>query len=104
MLVVQGRKETARHHLFTWCRAWRPQIARLWKDIGKAHGWKHPRAPSPKWLWKEMPTETVLEFLRDTRLGYISTRRKLPEEGEGGYEEAGAGDEGGEGGTALPDM
>ena len=44
-----GNKQT-RHHLFTECRAWAPQIRKLWKDIGKAHGWKHPRAPSGKWL------------------------------------------------------
>ena len=25
-----------------------PQIRRLWKNIGKAHGWKRPRAPSGK--------------------------------------------------------
>ena len=52
----EGKKQT-RHHLFTGCRAWRLQISRLWKDIGKAHGWKHPRAPSVKWLWKEKSTE-----------------------------------------------
>ena len=39
-----GRRQT-RHHLFTECRAWRPQIAKLWKDIGKACGWRDPRAP-----------------------------------------------------------
>ena len=43
-----GGKQQTRHHLFTECRAWMPQIGRLWKDIGKAQGWKHPRAPSGK--------------------------------------------------------
>ena len=48
--------------------------------------WKDPRAPSVK-LWKEKATEAVLVFLRNTRVGCISTRRKPPEEeydGEGG--------------------
>ena len=69
MLVVQGGKQQTPHHLFTECRAWKPQITRLWKDIGNGCGWKHPRTPSVKWLWKEKATEAVLEFLRDTRVG-----------------------------------
>ena len=36
--------------------------------------------PSVKWLWKEKATEAALRFLRDTRVGCISTRRKPPEE------------------------
>ena len=47
MLVVRGEQQTC-HHLFTECRAWLPQTRRLWKDIGKAHGWKHPRVPLGK--------------------------------------------------------
>ena len=46
MLVVRGGKETDPPPLFTEGRAWAPQIRRLWRDIGKARGWKHPRAPS----------------------------------------------------------
>ena len=57
-----------------------PQIRRLWKEIGKAHGWKHPRAPSSKWLWKEKSTKAVLTFLGSTRVGCIGTRRALPED------------------------
>ena len=45
-----GGKKQTRHHLFTECRVRRPQIARLWRDVGKVCGWKHPRAPSVKWL------------------------------------------------------
>ena len=74
-----GGKQQTRHHLFTECRAWLPQIRKLWKEIGKAHAWEHPRAPSGKWLWKEKSTEAVLVFLKSTRVGCISTRRKLPE-------------------------
>ena len=88
-------------HLFTECRAWCPQITRWWKDIGKACGWKHPRAPSVKWLWKEKATEAVLVFLWDTRVGCISTRRKPPEEG---CDVVGSGDEGDGGGPGQPQM
>ena len=52
-----------------------------------------------RWLWKEKPTEAVLEVLRDTRIGCISTRRILPEE-RLGEEMAGSGDEGKKGGQA----
>ncbi len=40
-----GKRQT-RHHLFTECRAWAPQIKELWKRIGKGCKWEHPRAPS----------------------------------------------------------
>ena len=66
---------------------------RLWKDIEKTCGRKHPRAPPVKWLWKEKSTEAVLAFLRDTRVGCISTRRKPPEEYDGGVS-GGEGEEG----------
>ena len=58
----EGGKRQTRHHLFTECRAWIPQTRRLWRDIGKAHGWKHPKAPSGKWLWMETSTEAGLAF------------------------------------------
>ena len=112
-----GGERQTRHHLFTECRAWMPQIRRLWKDIGKAHGWKHPRAPSDKysiysrgtsqrcndlysgkWLWKEKFTEAVLAFLGSTKIGCISARRTPPEEVDG----ADMGDEGEEGGPGPP--
>ena len=60
-----------------------PQIRRLWRDIGKDHGWKHPRASSGKCLWKEKSIEVVLAFLGSTRVGCISTRRTPPEEVDG---------------------
>ena len=60
-----------------------PQIRRLWKDIGKAHGWKHPRASSGNWLWKEKSTEEVLAFLGSTRVGCISARRTPQEDWDG---------------------
>ena len=66
-----GGKQQTRHHLFTKCRARLPQIRKLWKEIGKVHEWKHPRAPSGKWLWKEKSTEAVLVFLKSTRVGCV---------------------------------
>ena len=75
-----GVKRQTRHHLFTECKAWMPQTRKLWKDIGRAHGWRHPRAPSGKWLWKEKSTEAVLTFLKSTRVGCINTKRVPPEE------------------------
>ena len=95
-----GRQQT-RHHLFTECRAWMPQIRRLWKDTGKAQEWKHPRAPSGKWLWKKKSTEAVLAFLRDTRVGCVRVERRLPE--DAGVR-TGSGDEGEEGGPGPPGL
>ena len=59
---------------------------------GKACLWKHPRAPSVKWLWTGKATEAELGFLRDTRVsrivtaGRIVTRGKHLEEESGGEE------------------
>ena len=98
-----GKRQT-RHHLFTECKAWKLQIWKLWKEVGKAHGWKHPRAPSGRGLWREMSTEAVLAFLGSTRVGCISTRRVPP----GGVVRAeavagdGSRDEGDEGGPGPP--
>ena len=63
-----GKRQTC-HHLFTECRAWAPQIGRLWKRIEKDCKWQHPRAPSVRLLWEEEAAEAVLEFLEDTRVG-----------------------------------
>ena len=93
-----GGKRQTRHHLFTECRAWTPQIRKLWKDIGKAQEWRHPRAPSVRWLWREKSTEAVLDFLANTRVGCIRSRRVVPEEAT----RAGSGDEGEEGGPGPP--
>ena len=93
-----GGKQQTRHHFFTQCRAWLPQIRTLWRDIGKALGWKHPRAPSGKWLWKEESTEAVLAYLGSTRVGYISAGRRPPEEVDANR----TGDRGEEGGPGPP--
>ena len=59
-----GRRES-RHHIFVECRAWAPQIRRLWQRVAKNCKWRHPRAPAVRKLWKEGATEAVLEFPRD---------------------------------------
>ena len=63
----------------------------MWKAIGKACGWKHPKAPSARHLWKDKATEAVLDFLRDTRVGCMVNVRRLPREERGGVEEDGPG-------------
>ena len=88
----RGRRQL-RHHLFVECRAWAPQIRRLWRGIGKDCGWEHPRAPAVRWLWDEGATGAVLEFLEDTRVGFRTSARAVSEpqrqEGEGEGEDQG---------------
>ena len=69
-----GKRES-RHHLFVECKAWAPQIRRLWRRVAKDCRWKHPKAPAVRKLWKGRATEAVLEFLRDTRIGGWQTSR-----------------------------
>ena len=59
----------------------------MWKKIGEECRWKHPRAPSIKHLWKDKATDAGLEFLRDTRMRYLVTARRLSREEEGEGEE-----------------
>ena len=54
----------------------------MWKDIGKACGWKHPRSPEVKWLWEEKATGTFLSFLESTRVGEVVNVRRLWEDEE----------------------
>ena len=62
--------------------AWAPQARRLWRDIGEACEWRHPRTPSVRLLWDVRAAEAVLEFLRTTRVGCIGTERAPSEEEE----------------------
>ena len=78
-----------RHHLFCECRAFRPQIVKMWKEVGKALGWKKRRRKRVSDLfYREEATEAVLEFLRTTGVG------KYPPESDE-CEEEGSGDESG---------
>ena len=62
-------KRQSRHHLFTECRAWAPQIRELWQRVGKDCEWEHPRAPTLRWLWRGDAVGAVVEFLENTRVG-----------------------------------
>ena len=73
--------------------SWTEQRRRLWKDVGEACEWEHPRAPSVKLLWDVRAAGAVLEFLRTTRVGCIGVGRILPE----GRGEETDGEEGGPG-------
>ena len=53
---------------------WAPQIRVLWKSVGKACEWKHPRAPTTKALFRDERAATaVLAFLRDTKVRRMVT-------------------------------
>ena len=93
-------KRQSRHHLFTECRAWAPQIRALCKRIGKDCRWEHLRAPSMRWVWKEDVTEAVIEFLEDTPVGSRSSRMARAKLGD--RESVGQVSEGEEGGPGPP--
>ena len=67
--------------------------------VGKGCGWKHPRAPAVRKLWKEKTTEAVLEFLEDTPAGrWISAGvARAPREEVVGEGAVSGGEEGGPG-------
>ena len=94
-----GKREL-RHHLFTECEAWRSQIRRLWRRIGKDpdYGRKRPRAPAVRELWRKEATEAVLEFWEDTRAGCWTLTRGARKTAE----DVGQGGEGEEGGPGPP--
>ena len=90
-----------RHYLFVECKAWVPQIKRLWRRVGKGCEWESPRAPAVRLLWDAMAVDAVVEFLESTRVGCSTMVRMLGlREVEGlasGYE----GEEGGPGPQGL---
>ena len=96
MLVVQSC-----YHLFVECRAWAPQIGKLWRRVGKDCGWEHPRAPALRWLWKRDATGAVLEFLESTRVGCRASaeaaRARADEDRDEGFVWGSEGEEGGPG-------
>jgi len=68
----ESGKRQSRHHLFTECERWLPQIKTLWKEVGRALGWKHPKSKRISDLFRDDKTEVVeavLEFLRSTDIG-----------------------------------
>ena len=52
----------------------------MWKDVGEACEWEHPRTPSVRLLWDVRAADAVLEILRTTRVGCIGVSRFPPEE------------------------
>ena len=70
----------SRHHLFTRCASWTEQRRRLWKGVGEACEWEHPRTPSVRLLWDVRAAGAVLEFLRTTRVGCMGVGRVPPED------------------------
>ena len=96
-----------RHHLFTECERWLPQIKVLWKGVGRVLGWKHPKSKRISDLFTDNNkglTEAVLEFLRNTDIGKPVRVEPPAEESDGeseweeeGEEERERGEEGGEG-------
>ena len=96
----RGRQQS-RHHLFTECRAWAPQIRALWKRAGKDCLREHPSAPALRWLWKKDATEVVLEFLESTRVGCRASaemaRARVDEDRGEGVTQNAEGEEGGPG-------
>ena len=91
MLVVRGRKAVDPPSPFHRVQGLVAQDhdQEVVENHREAHGWKYPRAPR---------SGDCFGFLGSTRVGCISTRRKLSE-----VDGAGAGDEG-EGGPGPPDM
>ena len=53
----------SRHHPPAECRAWAPQIRRLWERVAKDCEWESPRAPAVSLLWDARAVDAVVEFL-----------------------------------------
>ena len=99
MISVGGAGEENNRTATTFSRSAGPGYLRS-GSCGRAHGWKHPRAPSGKWLWKEKSTEAVLAYLGSARVGCISAGRRPPED----VDADGAEDGGEEGGPGPPNV
>ena len=98
MLVERGRKETDPPPPVYGVQGMGTPDQEAVEGLGKAQGWRHPRAPSVRCLWREKSTGAVLDFLGSTRVGCIRARRVVPEEAA----RAVSGDEGEGGGPGLP--
>jgi len=68
-----SRRQT-REHLFKECAAWKAHINRLWRQVGRKLGWRHPRMIKVFcFLREEKITPDVLQFLRI--LGSVRLKR-----------------------------
>lgn len=91
-----GESQT-RYHLFFRYQRWAPESRKLWKNVGEACGWKHPRAPSVRQLFQE--EKAVPDLLRETKVGKMATLASLTEEDEEDLEEVELRPRGGGAGT-----
>ena len=74
-----GSERQSRHHLFVKFRA----IKDLWKCVGEACRWKHPRAPTVILLFQDdRATPTVLAFLQGAKVEKVVTLAHQEEEWE----------------------
>jgi len=72
-----------REHLFRHCSRWRDQQNTLWKEVGKATGWRvgrcrHVQVSEP--LSMEKCNKAVMDFLLDTNIGKFPPKRTEEEE------------------------
>ena len=84
----------------------------MWRDVGRACGWKHPRAPPVGRLFDDdRATPAVFTFLRSTKAGRTAALGPSRGGGRGGVgrgravsseRDRGTGGEGGEGGPGPP--
>src|SRR5258708_39682996 len=83
-----GERQSS-YRLFFKCRRWAPER----REVGKACEWKHPRAPSVRFLLQnDKAIPAVLNFLRKTQVGKVVNLTTRVEE---------VGDVGEEGGVVL---
>ena len=60
----------SRHHLFTRCRRWTPEIKRMWQRVERDCERETSRTPSVRLLFRdERATPAFLELLEDTKVG-----------------------------------
>ena len=70
-----GGERQSRQYPLAKCQAWQAQIKELWRSIGKACEWKHPRAPTVRLLFRDSQAAlAVLTSLRDTNSGASGDR------------------------------
>jgi hypothetical protein len=72
-----------REHLFRHCSRWRDQQKTLWKEVGKATGWRAGRCRHvqvSELLSMEKCDKAVMDFLIATDIGKFPPKRAEEEE------------------------
>jgi hypothetical protein len=68
--------------IYLKCDRLKPQICRLWKDVGMKLEWRIPKAnPISRLFMEERATKVILQFLKDTDIGKCSTDISFPDTG-----------------------